>query len=272
VRIPSLVLLTFLTIARAHAAGDSRLERCERAWDQVYAGTENPDAVQNNADLLKRWQAFEGECKGTGVYEVRLAALYSAMHQTRLAITVLDGIKNLPPQYEGMVKLLHLRVKVTVLTDERPYPRDKILALRPQFEKFAANYPDWYLAAEQASNYMSIIDDKSAAITYALRSLELRQDQWEPNRTLALAYMELGDYDKAIRAARRAQELHNAVISDPPFMYAVSKSYAAIGNITVAKMTLAMLQHERPMESGTPDWNDAIGFIVKQIKAGNVRN
>jgi tetratricopeptide (TPR) repeat protein len=134
--------------------------------------------------------------------------------------------------------------------------------------------PDEYEAYDQVANYMLLIDEPKDAISLGEKALALRErdDQWNAHRTLAIAYMGVGEFDQSIRHARRAQELRNSLIADPPFMYAVAKSYAAIGNITVAKKTLGMLIKEIPSERGSAEFNDAINFLAAQIKKGNVRN
>ena len=167
---------------------------------------------------------------------------------------------------------MRLGAQLKVLVAEKPISRDKILALKPQFVAALSESPNSPTAYEQTSNYMLLIADYRSAITYAERSLKLHDEQWEPNRTLTIAHMQLGEYAPAVFAGRRAEELRNSLRSDPQFMYALAKSYAGAGNIHVAEMTLQLLRQETPNQHGTEEWHDAINFIAARVKSGNNKN
>ena len=117
---------------------------------------------------------------------------------------------------------------------------------------------------------MIAIEDYASAIHYASRSIELNSHQWEPNRSLAIAHAMQGEYGPAIAAGRRAEDLRASLITDPELMYAVARSYAAIGNVPVAEKTMGILAHNNPSVRGTPDWNACIAFLAARLKASTL--
>jgi tetratricopeptide (TPR) repeat protein len=228
--------------------------------------------TQDNVALLKSWQSHEATCKGTGVYEYRLDALQSALGNSKAALDLLDGASAWPPVYAKLAPFIKLQMQLREYGAETPLPMDKIRALKPQFLATAANVSDSPAADQQVANYLVLIGNYAEAIKYAEHSLKLHADQWEPNRSLTIAYSHTGNYAGAVFAGRRAQWLRNSLIKDPEFMYAVSRGYAGAGNIKVAEQTLAILNQEVPSERGCRDWRDAIAFIRAQIDAGNRKN
>lgn len=265
--------LLLLALARvAVLAANDRVQSCEESWKRALAAAQLPGGDVDYKSLLGRWTALESQCKGTGVYEFRFATLYLEVDQPQRAAEVLDSVKSFPQQYAQLLPFVRLRAELMALARENPVPMDKVRALKPRFMAVLDGMPPSYAAYDQFANYLMVIDDMQDAITYGEKSIALREDQWDTNRSLAIAYMSTGNYTKSIRCARRAQELRNSLISDPPFMYAVAKSYAGIGNITVAKKTMGMLLDAKPTERGSPEYRDAISFIVAEVKKGNVRN
>lgn len=119
-------------LAAAHAAGD-RVQSCQASWDQTYASVQQQGDDYDSKSLLQKWLAQEGPCRGTGVYEFRLAALYVKADQPKRALEVLNGTKSFPAHYASLVPLLKLRAELTILGGQDPIPIDKIRELKPQF-------------------------------------------------------------------------------------------------------------------------------------------
>jgi tetratricopeptide (TPR) repeat protein len=265
-----LAIILFVPVAACGA--DSRLAKCEATWEQIFADSVAGGRAQDNVALLKSWQSHEATCKGTGVYEYRLALLQSALGNSKAAIELLDRAGAWPPVYAKLAPLMKLQMQLREYGAETPLPMNKIRALKPQFLAAAANISDSPSANQQVANYLVLIGDYAEAIKYAEQSLKLQADQWEPNRSLTIAYSHTGNYAGAVFAGRRAQSLRNSLIKDSEFMYAVSRGYAGVGNIKVAEQTLAILNQEVPSEHGSRDWRDAIAFIRAQIDAGSQKN
>ena len=263
--------LVLLPLAAAAAAED-RLSVCEGNWTQAYAASAATGGAHDYVALLKSWQALESQCKGSGVYEFRLAMLYVANNQPKLALELLNSAQGWPPNYARLAPLIRLKTQLAVYAAEKPVSLEKIRSMKPQYMAIVAQEPNSAAVNEQVANYLLIVGDDREAIAYAGKSLKLQNEQWEPNRTLTIANYRIGEYAFAVMAGRRAQELRNSLVKDPEFMYAVAKSFAGVGNITVAKKTLAILNDQVPAEHGSPDWQDAISFIRAQIDAGNQKN
>jgi tetratricopeptide (TPR) repeat protein len=265
-----LAAILFLPMA-AHGA-DSRLANCEAVWKQLFADSVAGGRTQDNLALFTSWKGHEATCKGTGVYEFRLAAIQVALGDSKAAQELMRGASAWPSPYAQNASLLGLRLQLTEYGKQEPPPMDKIRELKPRYLAAVAALGDSPAATEQVANYLVIISDYLGAIKYAEQSLKLQSDQWDPNRSLAIAYSHTGNYAGAVFAGRRAQELRNSLIKDPEFMYAVTRGYAGVGNIKVAEMTLALLNQQVPSERGSRDWNGEIAFIRAQIAAGNQKN
>ena len=266
------LLAAVIFLPMAAFSADARLAKCEAIWDHLYTDSIAGGRTQDNAALLKSWQDHEPTCRGTGAYEFRLAVIQMALGNLKTALELLNRASGWPPQYAKFTALLKLQVQLRVFGAQTPLPIDKVRALKPQFLAAAANVSDAPTAGQQVANYLVLIGDYAEAIPYAERSLKLYDQQWEPNRSLAIAYSHTGNFSGAAFAGRRAQELRNSLIKDPEFMYAVTRGYAGVGNIKVAEMTLAILNQEVPSEHGSKDWSEAIAFIRAQIAAGNRKN
>jgi tetratricopeptide (TPR) repeat protein len=252
-------------------AADDRARSCEESWNQAYAAFQQ----QQDGDakfLLQKWLGLESQCRGTGIYEFRLATLYLRVDQPQRALDVLNGAKSYPPPYAAIVPMAKVRAQIAVLADETPIPWDKVRALKPQVLAALQTAPNDYVGNEEVANYMAMIGDADSAITYGEKAAALREDQWETHRTLTMAYFQKGDYVKSLVNARRAQELRHALIDDPPFMYVVAKAYAGVGNMAAVKSTMGLLLNEKPGERGTPEYREAVNFIAAEIKKGNLRN
>jgi tetratricopeptide (TPR) repeat protein len=265
------ILVSLIAIPVAVHAADARLAGCETSWRQLYTASDSGGGAHDYGALLHEWSTFEPKCKGTGAYEFRLASLYTAVGQPKLAIDLLSNTEGWPPNYVRLATLARLRAELVLYSSEIPPAMDKMLKLRPQYVEAVADYPD-AVAYDQASNYMLMIDDNRTAISYAEKSLQILSDQWDPNRTLTIAHFRQGEYGEAVFAGRRAQELKNSLVKEPEFMYSVAKSFAGVGNIAVAQKTLAILLQEVPNEHGSKGWQDAVEFIKAQIRAGNNKN
>jgi tetratricopeptide (TPR) repeat protein len=265
------MVLAIMSFSSGQAAG-TKVAVCEERWQRIYTMNDSGGGNHDVAALLKDWLAMEPLCKGSGIYEFRLATLYLALEQPQAALRTIEKFPALPEQYAKSVPFMRLRVQLTLLKDQRPIPRDKILALKPEYVAALEKDQDSPTAYEEASNYMLMIGDDRSAVSYAERSLQLDANQWDPNRTLAIAFMHLGEYAKSVFAGRRAQEIRNVLIADPEFMYAVAKSYAGVGNITVAEKTLQILVNAKPDEHNTEAWRETINFLAEQVRAGNRKN
>jgi tetratricopeptide (TPR) repeat protein len=264
------LVLAAMVPAMACAAPD-RARSCEESWNQTSAAFQQQQEGYAKA-LLEKWLALESQCRGTGVYEFRLAALYLKVDQPQLALDVLNRAKSFPPPYAALVPMAKVRAQIAVLVDTTPIPWDKVRALKPKVLAAVQTAPDDYVGYEEVANYMAMIDDAESAINYGEKAVALREDQWETHRTLTMAYFKKGDYHKSLINAGRAQQLRNSLIDDPPFMYVVAKAYAGIGNMTAAKNVMGLLLNEKPSERGTPEYRDAVNFIAAEIKKGNVGN
>lgn len=271
-RWPRRFLLPLVLLPLAAGAAEDRQAVCEGNWTQAYAASATSGGGHDYVALLNSWKALEGQCKGSGVYEFRLSMLYIANNQPNLALELLNSAQAWPPNYARLAPLIRLKTQMAIYVAEKPVPLEKIRSMKPQYMEMAAREPDSAAVNEQVSNYLLIVGDNREAIAYAGKSLKLQNEQWEPNRTLAIANYRIGEYAFAVMAGRRAQELRNSLVKDPEFMYAVAKSYAGVGNIKVAEMTLAILNDQVPAQHGSADWQDAILFIRAQIAAGNQKN
>src|SRR5580704_13540242 len=114
----SQLLVALIAIPVAVHAADARLAGCEASWRQLYIANDSGGGAHDYGALLHEWSAFEPKCKGTGAYEFRLASLYTAAGQPRLAIDLLSNTEGWPPAYVRLATLARLRAELVLYSSE----------------------------------------------------------------------------------------------------------------------------------------------------------
>lgn len=270
----SLLITLILSMGlSAGASADDHSLVCEKRWNEMLAGYAVAYQPQDAPHLLGEWKRLEDQCKGTGVYEVHLATLYIGIHDWKSAQNVIESLRSPPDAYAGLWKFLKLTAQLGIMAGEKPIPMAKVIALRPQYLAALDETRDWYIAWEQVANYMLLIQDYPSAIAHAEKSIEMRGDQWEPHRTLTIAYAHVGEYQRALDSAGKVRDLRpGGQIVDRDYTHSIAKSYAGIGQIKVAEKILAAMIRADPSEKDDPGFADVINFITMQLNAGNVKD
>jgi tetratricopeptide (TPR) repeat protein len=259
-----------LTISMGAGAADpARVTKCESEWSRVSGATEVNGRQAEKATMLQNWLAVEPRCRGTGVFEYRLATLYIATGQPNKAMPLLVDTESWPGDYPKIAPFIRLNAQMQIFAAETPFPRAKFNALKPEFLAALAIAPNTAIGNEQIAGYLALTGDYADAVKYANRSLEIDQRQWEANRTLTIAYVGLGKFSESIASGAQTVHLNSDIVKDPYFMYALAKAYSGAGNIDAAEKVLAALATKVPSARGTEDWKGTIAFMRDQVRAQN---
>ena len=266
VRLPilrlSLGICTVICMQTAHARAGA--EWCETRFDELqkpFSEAVTPDYKK----LLAQWKQLAPTCIGTGVYEGRLVGLYLRLHKTGDAEAILQAIKDPTVLSSPVVKAARLHTSFMKLALHAGTTIDGFRALEPQYLIFLKEEPNWEGSYELVSGYELSIGNADKAIRYGEQAQRMLPDAWVNYRTLAIAYSMLGRHTEAVEAGDRAQSLNKVVSADTEFMFALAKSYAAIGDKETLKAILALVVHYHPDIRKRPDFVETMKFIHNKL-------
>ncbi len=151
----------------SEATERERIAKCEADWSRVSGATASGGPPVDKSGMLKSWLALESACRGTGLFEYRLASLYVAVDQPSNAIPLLVNVESWPGDYAKVAPFLRLNAQMKIYLAQTPFPRDQFNALKPQFLAALALAPDTAVANEQTSHYLMMIGDYADATKYA---------------------------------------------------------------------------------------------------------
>ncbi len=236
-------------------------EWCDEQWATVSA-QEPADSGRGKGQLLAAWRNLEGSCKGTGIYEARLATIFMLMGDYEKARATVDSAlsnSTVRPGYRAMAEM----VKLTADSREMlasPNPNGKALAdLDKRAVKLIETYPNYQPFYGFVGNLRMRLGNYKDAIGPLERASQFEDGKrWDMYRHLTVACSSEGLYKKALAYADKAYEMNKAVTSDEEFMYALALAYAAADNVDAAKDTLSLILNKKPSLSGDKRFQDAV--------------
>jgi tetratricopeptide (TPR) repeat protein len=139
-----LILAVLVLIPQLSIAGESA-EWCDQQWGRLSAG-QGGGSGQDYNKLLAEWQKLEAKCKGTGLYEARLATVHVLLGQYAKARDVLDPIlrnDKLPGNYRAMAEMVRLNADSREAHARTEPDRKQLVAIEKRVVKLIEQHPHY---------------------------------------------------------------------------------------------------------------------------------
>jgi tetratricopeptide (TPR) repeat protein len=275
----SLSALSFAQMAApagsSSAASSLSAAACEDRWLQISASSLGA-AGGEYARLVADWRDIAPACKGTGVYEARLAIALAMADNFVDGKATLASVKVTDKTYAYLPELAALVIELMegaqTADRDRGNPR-ALIPVRTKLQRYVQKYPSVAEGFGLLGNTQTLTDQHAEAVKSLARALTLsrnKQDKFGIYRNLTISYSELGQYEQAFNAAGEAYELNAAVTSDEYFVYAFAKAQAGLGRFVQAQTTIKSLVAKNSEVTASPDFKRTVEFILAKQKAAGV--
>lgn len=210
---------------------------CQRAWQGLADHPAGSDA------LLAAWKGHESRCKGTGVYEVRLASILADRDEFDLARQVLQT-STIPDNYKKQSETAE--ITIDYLQAVASADRARLGSLEGRASKFAKANPDVIPVLAMLGHTRVILGKYEAAIAPLESVIRSGHGLLGDHRNLTVAYANTGHYKEALELLDKTYAISKQVTSDEEFMYAATLAYAANGKVDAAKSMLTLIVNKKP--------------------------
>lgn len=162
---------------------------CQRAWQGLADHPAGSDA------LLAAWKGHESRCKGTGVYEVRLASILADRDEFDLARQVLQT-STIPDNYKKQSETAE--ITIDYLQAVASADRARLGSLEGRASKFAKANPDVIPVLAMLGHTRVILGKYEAAIAPLESVIRSGHGLLGDHRNLTVAYANTGHYKEAL--------------------------------------------------------------------------
>lgn len=264
--------ITFLfgtLFVSANAGADDRSERCDELWHDV-SSRPNSSSGRDYQKLLTEWLKLEEQCKGTGIFEIRLALIHILRGQYDEGRRILGGAK-IPPQYEALAATVRANADLRdILSSENP-DRARLGSLEKTVTQLARKYPGHLPLHSLLGNLNVILGHYSNAIEPLENAARIKEgDRWGVFRNLTIAYSKVGNYQGALKAADQTFEIYKGVTNDEDFMYALAIANAGTGDVEATKDVLSLILTKKPHLQNDPEFKETVGK-ARELTGGRLK-
>lgn len=237
----SIILTSVVPWGNAMAATQSTVLECEAQWEKL--SKEIGIGRGKTEVLLTKWMSLKSKCRGTGVYEYRLAGIYQLLgHRKEARVTVADALAS--PGMEAYWP--HLRSSQLFYEFEDMLylgekDKTKYRKLITQLLEIGKQYPAFIPAFEHASNIQLFIGDRDDAINNAKKVLLRDGSSWSSFRVIVIGFTEKEMFKEAAAIIPLAVKANEDLLADTEFMYASAWTYTALGQYKTAESVLNKL-------------------------------
>lgn len=245
------VLAAVAGLCLAGAVRAETPQACDRVYQQLSAEIVAQARAARAADngypaLLKRWQAEGARCKGSGIYEIRLAQVQMLNGDHAGARAQLDALPEGGKAYAREHRLA--RLWLTYWQTDADKEPARWAELRRTLASLTRQNPDD--AEAQALHGFALLasgEDRLAiqALQAALRG-PASSDRYDHYKALMLAHVNLGDFAQAETMLEQAYELNPALTSDPAAVMAALAISVKQGNTRLAGNLIVIIKARHP--------------------------
>jgi lipopolysaccharide biosynthesis regulator YciM len=234
---------------------------CQRAWQGLNGHPAGSDA------LLAAWKGYESRCKGTGVYEVRLASILADRDEYDLARQVLQT-STIPGNYRKQSEVAEITIDYlqAVATGDR----ERLERLEGRAAKFGNANPGEIPVLAMLGHTRVILEKYEPAIAPLESVVRSGHGLLGDHRNLTVAYANSGHYQKALEMLDKTYSMSKQVTSDEEFMYAATLAYAANGKVDAAKSMLTLIVNKKPELQHDPRFAQTV-LKAKQLSNGKLQ-
>jgi tetratricopeptide (TPR) repeat protein len=186
---------------------------------------------------------------------------------------VLAGVHDRKSPYYYLSEFVAVTIDVTEIDALPAAEQSQALKKgRARLEQFTRRYPDSAAGFNMLASMLAYLEDWGAA----LRALDQTKKLITPEvskmgmfRNYTIVYTELGRHEEAINAAAEAMDYTTSLQTDPPFMLALMRSYAALGRIDEAQKVAQTLVDRVPGVHQAPEFQRAVVKMKELHDAAN---
>ncbi len=261
----SLVLLVLEVAMNGSASAADRADLCDRLWEETVS-RRNSAGKEGVERLLAEWKSLDKKCRGTGIYEARLASLYLTLGDSKKARETLRGVKA-PSRYEALATTIKLRAELA----EKEQGRSQLEAIETEAAQVVTRHPDYIPLLSMLGTLRVKLDKYDAAIG-PLEAATRHPDgnRWTTHRNLTIAYSYSGQYRPALAAGDKAYAGNKELTSDEEFMYALALAYAATDDISAAKDALELILNKKPQLNEDPKFQQTV-LRARELSGGKLK-
>lgn len=258
-----LTVLAMMSACNMSSAQSAAPEWCESQWQAISAETYQQE-VPDYLKLLENWQKIGAKCSGTGIYEARLAAVYSILNQIEKARETLQPFQGKVFKYSNLIDFVSLHIDEAQLSSAGHIDTENVSDLEQKYLTFVKKYPDFSEGYASLGTWQTYLGKYNDAISSLEKSLATTMFAGGIYRNLTISYAAVGRYDDALKAADKAYELNKKSSSDPDFMFALVKTDAALGDFVASQTALKLIAARVPEIKNTPEFADAANFLINE--------
>jgi len=249
-------------VNEASAANATTLQiECQRAKQALADQPPGGDA------LLAAWKSNEGKCKGTGVYEIELASIYSDRNefdQARQALHAAAIPENLKKQAE--ISEITIDYLQAVASGEPA----RLSAVEKTTDAFTQTSPENVDVLSMLGHTRVLLGKSETAIAPLEAVIKHGDGMLGDYRNLTIAYANAGQYPQALELLDKTYAMSQAVTSDEEFMYAATLAYAATGKVDSAKNMLTLIASKKPQLLHDPKFQRTVQK-AKELSHGELK-
>jgi tetratricopeptide (TPR) repeat protein len=242
----------------AHAQLESRTATCNQSWSTL------EDRLKENYPALKgEWTKLQGQCAGTGIYELHEGFLLQHTGESHQAVEYLDAAlkRHLPD--EQPLRMAYWIARFYDILATHPQDAEQLKKINHEFERLANNdSDDPYILTELAQQRVTL-HEESAAVYPAQKAADLDPGSWTARYWLLQAASRAHQCALAKPYMLAAARIHSFLMEQPDFMYAAVNCYLEVGEPMKAKSALGSLVTKRPSVVSDPTFQN----LLTQAKA-----
>jgi len=235
--IASLICGVLLMSNVSAAPPNTAQAECQSAWQRLADKPAGSDA------LLEAWKAYEPRCKGTGVYEVRLASILADRDEFDLARKVLQS-SSIPDNYRKQSE--SAEITIDYLQAMSTGERARLDRVEVRASKYVQANPGVVPILAVLGHTRVVLGKYAQAVEPLEAVIQSGHGNLGDHRNLTVAYAQSGNYPKALELLDKTYSMSHEVTSDEEFMYAAALAYAATGKVDSAKSMLTLIVNKKP--------------------------
>lgn len=265
----STILFVFLLFTAWVKVADAEVmspEWCEEQWRTESSHFYLEEIQFSN--ILEKWKTYQEKCKGTVVFESRLAIAYAMLGEFDKAREMLRPLRNLNSQYQYLVNFAAVSVEYLETFAKKNISEDDVRTVEKRLKVYVSAHPSFPDAWGMLGGMQSLLGDHQAAIVSLGKAKNSSMDTSGVYRNLTISLTELGRYKEAIEAADIAYSMKKSLTSDQYFAYALAKANAGTGNFKSAGTILRVIAAKKPEVRSEPEFKAAVDFVVAKSNAG----
>jgi tetratricopeptide (TPR) repeat protein len=267
-----MVWLSFATSTQATTFDVDAESRCERIWFGV-AQRAYQRSREDIASTLKRWVAYQQQCRASGYFWAKRASLEAALGNFSAAKNSLSsapiGAAERSPALA--VAEIHVHLEEYIAAGGTPDVR-RLAEFDAQVTDVIRRFPDWLPAAALLGGLQVL----QGRYPHAIQNLEKAStdksiDQSIVLRNLAIAYSRFGAHSAALDAADAALKIDRNLTADPHFAAAVVVSSVRLELLDDAEIALKVVLKKNPSAGKSASLVDAAYIYNEARRTAGVR-